>query len=51
MERSLLTLPRPFVSLAPAADWGLPLLALASAAVILIACRFGMQRLATWEAS
>ena len=51
VERSLFTLPRLLVRLAPAVDWGLPLLALASAAAILVACRFGMQRLATWEAS
>lgn len=49
--RSLFNPPRLVLALAPIVDWGLPLLALASVAAILIAARLAVQRLAAWEPS
>jgi putative ABC exporter len=49
--RSLLNPPRLVLGLAPVMDWGLPLLALASVAAILVASRLAVRRLATWEFS
>jgi hypothetical protein len=45
------SLPRLVLSVAPAADVGLPILALASIGVILLASRLAVRRLATWEIS
>ncbi|MBV9131950.1 MAG: hypothetical protein JO318_04605, partial [Chloroflexi bacterium] len=49
--RSLLNQPRLVLGLAPVVDWGLPLLALASVAAIVVASRLAVRRLATWELS
>ena len=49
--RSVLRLPRPLLGLAPVVDWTLPVLALISAAAIVLAWRAGMQRLSAWESS
>jgi hypothetical protein len=43
--------PRIAVTVAPAVDIGLPLLAIASVAAILVASRLAVRRLATWEIS
>jgi hypothetical protein len=52
LVRSLFNLPPRFsVTVAPAVDIGLPILALASVAAILLASRLAVQRLATWEIS
>jgi hypothetical protein len=50
--RQLFSLPPPIrMTVAPAVDIGLPLLALASIAAILVASRLAVRRLATWEIS
>jgi hypothetical protein len=51
VARSLITVPRPLQVCLPVIDWGLPLLALLSVGAIVLASRFGMRRLASWEAS
>src|SRR5262249_40440802 len=52
LMRSLFSLPPRFaVTLAPAVDIGLPILALVSVAAILLASRLAVRRLATWEIS
>jgi hypothetical protein len=51
VARGVLRLPRPLLVAVPAFDVVLPILALISVLAIVIASRFGMQRLATWEAS
>jgi hypothetical protein len=50
LMRSLFSLP-PRFALAPAVDIGLPMLAAASVAAILMASRLAVRRLATWEIS
>lgn len=49
--RSVFSLPRFAVGLAPLVDWGLPALVLLSVATLLLAYRFAVRRLATWEMS
>src|SRR5579859_5836582 len=49
--RAALSVPRPLVAFLPIVDWGLPILALASVAAVVLAAQLGMRRLATWEAS
>jgi hypothetical protein len=51
VTRSALSVPRPLLAFLPLIDWGLPLLALASVATLVVASRLGMRRLATWETS
>src|SRR5205814_7737331 len=51
VTRAALSVPRQLLAFQPVVDWGLPVLALASAAAIVLAARLGMRRLATWEAS
>ena len=43
--------PRPVLAFQSVVDWGLPVLALASVAAIVLAARLGMRRLDMWEAS
>jgi hypothetical protein len=47
--RGAFSVPRLALGLVPLVDWGLPVLALASVATILLASRLGMRRLATFE--
>jgi hypothetical protein len=49
--RGMLRLPRPVVAVVPLLDLALPMLALTSIVAILVACRIGMQRIASWETS
>jgi hypothetical protein len=51
VARGLFSPPRLVLSLAPVADWALPVLAVVSVATILIASRFAVRRLSTWELS
>ncbi len=52
LMRSLFSLPPRFsVTVAPAVDIGLPILALVSVGAILLASRLAVRRLATWEIS
>jgi len=49
--RGLFSPPRFVLGLAPVADWALPVLAMLSVAAILVASRFAVRRLSTWELS
>ena len=51
VARGALSVPRPWLSLVPLVDWGLPVLAGLSIVSIALASRFAMQRIAHWEAS
>ena len=51
VARSLFALPRGLAAVLPIIDWGLPSVALLSAAAIVFATALGMQRLAGWEMS
>jgi hypothetical protein len=51
VARGALSVPRPWLSLVPYVDWGLPVLAVLSIASIALASRFAMQRITHWEAS
>jgi hypothetical protein len=49
--RTTVNLPRPLLVWVPWVDWGLPVVALLSVGIIVMASRVGLQRLETWEAS